>query len=116
MQELKTFLAKHLNGEMPEILITGENGDNRFLKFYESAENLMAEKTGVLRFKHMTGEYPTAASQAVSFACKVLQTNTFPQHSIKKKPAQSSFKTILIYNNYKGLQHSFMLVSNRFEN
>jgi len=111
MQELKLFLEKHLKNDAPEILITGENGDNRFLKYYKAAEKSMDNKTGILRYKHMSGEYPTASSQAVWLACNILQTQTFPEHAVKRKSANPPVKTILIYNNYKGVQHSFMLVS-----
>ncbi len=111
VHELKNFLEKHLPGEKPDILITGENGDSRFLRYYEASEKLMNESVGVLRFKHMCGEYPTASAQAVWMACVILNGENIPEHMIKKKSPGSSFKNILIYNNYKGAQHSFVLVS-----
>ncbi|PBQ31187.1 hypothetical protein CNR22_05210 [Sphingobacteriaceae bacterium] len=110
--ELKSFLQEHLKGESPDMLITGENGDNRFTHFYEDAEKLMHEETTILRFKHMSGEYPTASGQAVWLACQILQGQAIPKHTIKKEGTGNNFKNILIYNNYKGLQHSFMLLTN----
>lgn len=111
IEELQVFLNKYCADEKPELLITGENGDSRFLKFYESAEKLMDEKTGVLRFKHMSGEYPTASSQAVWLACRFLQKEAIPGHMVKKNSSHKIIKNILIYNNYKGAQHSFILIS-----
>ncbi|WP_317898299.1 beta-ketoacyl synthase chain length factor [Aurantibacillus circumpalustris] len=111
MQELKAFLAQHLKNESPDILISGENGDNRFLPYYEAAEKLVDKTTNILRFKHMSGEYPTASSHALWLALHILQTGSFPNHCVKRKSENRSFENILIYNNYKGAQHSFMLVS-----
>lgn len=111
MLELSLFVKKNCH-EKPDILITGENGDARFLNYYEAAEKLVEEKTAILRFKHMSGEYPTASSQGVWLACQVLQQQNYPKHCLKKGSLDGDIKTILIYNNYKGEQHSFMLVSN----
>jgi hypothetical protein len=113
MQQLQVFLEGNLKNEHPDILITGENGDNRFLYYYTSAEKLMNENTSVLRFKHMSGEYPTASSQALWLACNIFQNGTIPKHMIKKEGLNNGFKNILIYNNYKGAQHSFILASGK---
>ncbi|MEO6306092.1 MAG: beta-ketoacyl synthase chain length factor [Bacteroidia bacterium] len=111
IQELKTFLNEYLKNKTLDILITGENGDNRFLNFYGSVEKQMDKKTIILRFKHMSGEYPTASSQALWLACSILKTQSFPEHMIKKATENKEYRNILIYNNYKGAQHSFMLIS-----
>lgn len=110
MLELASFLNEHLKEESPDVLITGENGDNRFTPFYEAAEKLVSEKTTVIRFKHMSGEYPTASGQAVWLATQILHGKPYPKHAVKKEGEIKTAKTILIYNNYKGLQHSFMLL------
>lgn len=111
MAALKTFIETHLKDGGPELLITGENGDNRFLKYYTAAEKLVPAASGILRFKHMSGEYPTASGQAVWLACHIFKTNALAAHMVKKDPAAKAFKNILVYNNYKGSQHSFILVS-----
>lgn len=67
----------------------------------------------VARYKHMSGEYPTATAFALWIACQVLNGLTLPPHMVKQPgPAgQKGIKNVLIYNNYKGRQHSFMWVS-----
>jgi hypothetical protein len=59
----------------------------------------------------MSGEYPTASSQAAWLACEILKNKSYPTHMLKKAGDQNTVKKILIYNNYKGLQHSFILIS-----
>lgn len=108
---LDEFLKINLQkNEELDILIHGENGDSRFLMFYEMAEK-KAENATVLRFKHMCGEYPTASAQALWLACELSKNNNLPTHALKKKGSHLKNKNILIYNNYKGVQHSFMLLS-----
>lgn len=109
---LGDFIRQHFpSQESPDILISGENGDNRLLSFYLNSEELMGKETTILRFKHLCGEYPTASSQALWLGCYILATQTVPTTTIKKQPKLNPIKTILIYNNYKGLQHSFILLS-----
>ncbi|MBC7887749.1 MAG: beta-ketoacyl synthase chain length factor [Ferruginibacter sp.] len=111
-QQLKHFLHRHLPaGEKIDVLISGENGDNRLQKYYASCEKIMSDEAGILRFKHMCGEYPTASAMALWLACHIFQKNPIPRHMVKKNLPQKEFKNILIYNCYKGAQHSFMLVA-----
>lgn len=107
---LGEFIKQHF-AESPDVLITGENGDNRLLSFYLNAEELVGKETAVLRFKHLCGEYPTASSQALWLGCDILATQAVPIITIKKQSKLKPIRTILIYNNYKGLQHSFIVLS-----
>lgn len=108
---LKQFIAKHVPaGKKIDLLISGENGDNRTLKFYMDCEELMETHTAVIRFKHLSGDVPTSSAFGLWLACHVLQKNNLPAHMIKKPFVGSPCNTILLYNNYKGLQHSFMLI------
>ena len=117
---LRRFLDQHLPpGEKIDLLLTGENGDNRFLPFFTSCENVLGKNPGnlpdaapaVARFKHMCGEYPTAAAFALWLACQLFGDQPLPPHMLKRPSAKTGYKRFLIYNSHKGLQHSFMLVS-----
>jgi len=110
-QQLKLFLEKNTSAGQPiDLLLTGENGDNRTLPFYTACEELAGGSASIARFKHMVGEYPTASAMALWLACQVLQTQQVPQHMVKRN-SKTRYKNVLIYNNYKGLQHSFILVT-----
>jgi len=111
-KQLSYFLEKNLPARQKiDLLISGENGDNRLLKYYTAVENTLEDNITIARFKHMTGEYATVSAFAVWFACQILQTQNIPLHSLKKKSSQSNVKNILVYNNYKGSQHSFILIA-----
>jgi hypothetical protein len=99
-------------GEKIDLLLSGENGDNRLLPYYLSCEAI-CDAAWIARFKHMCGEYPTASAFALWLACQALQGQSLPLHMIKKQAAKANpvYKNVLIYNTYKGSQHSIMLVS-----
>jgi hypothetical protein len=59
----------------------------------------------------MSGEYPTAAAMGLWLCCEFFQGRSMPVHMLKRKGTAIGYKNVLIYNNYKGIQHSFMLVS-----
>lgn len=111
-EKLLDFINQYLpEGEKIDLLLTGENGDSRLLKYYTACESVLKENISIARFKHMSGEFPTAAAMGLWTCCKILQNQSVPDHMIKKNSGSSIYKNVLIYNNYKGVQHSFMLVS-----
>lgn len=104
---LQQFIQNHIPaGEKADLLISGENGDNRLLKYYAAAESLFDEHTAIARFKHMCGEYATASSVAVWLACH----SHLPTHTIKRGTQAGHFRNIIIYNNYRERQHGFILI------
>ncbi len=109
---LQYFLEKNLaNGDEIDLLLSGENGDSRFKKYFEMCESILAKNVQVARFKHMSGEYATASSMALWLGCRVLKEQQLPRHMIEIYTTKKAYKRILIYNNYKGNQHSFILLT-----
>lgn len=106
----KFLLRNGFPGEKIDLLITGENGDARIEKYYQLVESLFSEETSIARFKHLSGEYCTASSFGFWLATEILRTGKI-QEIILKKKGKAFVKNILFYNNYRGLQHSFMLLS-----
>lgn len=105
---LANLLSQHLpTDEKIGLLITGENGDNRLMGFYKRIERFFETGTTVARYKHLSGEFPTSTGFALWMACCPTQ---LPGHCIKTGTISSGESNILIYNNYKGLQHSFILL------
>lgn len=109
---MKNFLDLHLpEDDTIDLILSGENGDIRMLHYYESCEALLNKDIPVVRFKHMTGEFATASGQALWLACYIFQHQIIPAHMLKKNIPFTSVRNILIYNNYKGYQHGWTLVS-----
>ncbi|RYY27722.1 MAG: hypothetical protein EOO04_09300 [Chitinophagaceae bacterium] len=100
----------------PSLYMSGENGDSRMVPFYSACESQM-DRVPVARFKHISGEFATASAIGLWLTVQILRTKTVPLHMWKKQPPDletntlSSLNKILIYNNHKGVQHSFFLCS-----
>jgi 3-oxoacyl-(acyl-carrier-protein) synthase len=111
-QQLELFLQKNLAAdEEIGVFISGENGDNRTLPFYTTCETLLADDTAIVRYKHMTGDYATASALGLWYACQFIQNQQVPAQMFKNNPSKINYRNILLYNNFKGLQHSFILIS-----
>jgi hypothetical protein len=109
---LKKFLTDHLPaGEMPDLLLTGECGDERLDPYYQSVESCFQESVPVARFKHLCGEYCTASSFGCWLSIQILETGFVPASLIKKNASVKPVRRILMYNNYRGAQHAFILIS-----
>jgi hypothetical protein len=109
-EQLGQFLEKYLPGNTkPDLLLTGENGDNRLQHFYHSCELVAGNDVPVARFKHLCGEHPTAIGFGCWLATEIINTNKLPANMIKKG-TPANIERLLMYNNYKGIQHSFMLL------
>ena len=109
-QQLENFLRQHVPaGETIDLLLSGEDGDARLLRYYNACEAVMDPATPIARFKHMTGEYATASAAALWLASYLLQSQSLPAHMLKSASAPAAIRRILIYNCHKLRQHSFIL-------
>jgi hypothetical protein len=98
---LENFLSTHLPaGQGIDLLISGENGDARLNNYYEACEQIVSQFAPVLHFKRFCGEYPTASAFALWMA--------YYQFSQANSDRDRNY---LIYNTYKGRQHSFILLT-----
>ena len=110
--ELKSFIENNFEKEQkPDLFLTGENGDNRLLKYYSACESVLPD-INTIRYKHMSGEYPTTSSFALWLCCHILGCHQIPAHMNKKAKKPEKIKNIILYNNYKGMQHVFAIVGN----
>jgi Beta-ketoacyl synthase, N-terminal domain len=108
----KKFLSENFaEDEMPDLLLTGENGDERLLKYYGAVESAVQDTVPVARFKHLCGEYCTASSFACWLSFQILKDGCIPPLVLKKNATVKPVKRILIYNNYRGAQHAFVVIS-----
>jgi Beta-ketoacyl synthase, N-terminal domain len=112
LKTLKTFLSENSEADQwPDLLLTGENGDERLLHYYKAVESQFDNSVPVARFKHLCGEYCTATSYACWLAIQIFRTGKIPALLIKKPGTSKPCRRILIYNNYRSVQHAFILVS-----
>ncbi|WP_346315973.1 beta-ketoacyl synthase chain length factor [Chitinophaga sp. YIM B06452] len=95
-QSLQTFLSSHnLAPEEIDLLVSGRNGDAQFNHFYDGVEKRFTDAK-TFYFKPYCGEYDTAGAFGLWAAVKQLE--------------QGPEKIALLYNQFYGEQHTFMLV------
>jgi len=109
-QHLNRFLERNgLNFSDIEGLILGYNGDEKANAWYDGVKSAFPETVALYTFKNACGEYPTASSFALWMAQQILQGNPIPDELILRE-SEISPRKILIYNHYRGIQHSFILL------
>lgn len=109
--QLRLFFEENkIDSTQIDLFLQGENGDSRLVKFYERAERALPRSVAVGRFKHLTGEFQTVTAIATWIAGYFLKTQHIPHHVFKNDAVINKLKKILLYNNYQGAQHSFMIL------
>jgi 3-oxoacyl-(acyl-carrier-protein) synthase len=96
-QSLEAFLAQH--GLIPadvDLLVTGQSGDANYDHYYHQLQSKYFRDTAATPFKHLCGEYDTAAAFAMWMAAQQM--------------LEQPLKHVLIYNHFYGQQHSFILL------
>ena len=113
---IEFITSNNLQNNPPDLYLSGENGDSRMMHFYAVCESQIG-KVPVARFKHISGEFATAAAIGLWLSAEILRSQQVPGHMWKydqPEPNATQIKPlhkILLYNNYKALQHSFILCS-----
>jgi len=93
-----------------DAIILGMNGDNRTDFWYQSVGRPFADSATVMTFKNLIGEYPTASAFAVYLSAHLLSGAPIPPQTLVKD-AGRTVRKVLVYNHFKGLQHSVILLS-----
>jgi 3-oxoacyl-(acyl-carrier-protein) synthase len=94
-----------------DLIITGKNGEMAGDKVYEAlSKSVFAEKE-CINYKHLCGEYPTAAAFAMWLAATTIKSGQVPAALNDKASGEKQIKKILIYNHYQGIHHSLSLLS-----
>jgi hypothetical protein len=104
---LQAFIKEH--GEI-DMVLTGRNADTNYDQYYQVVDTQLPA-TPQLPFKHLCGEYETAGAFALWLGAQLIKTKQLPSQwfpMLQQPPAQ--LRNILIYNNFFGEQHVFMLL------
>lgn len=107
----KLLEEKQLTPSDIDVVIYGINGDNRFDPVYYNLIDKYFKKSSAVYFKHLCGEYQTAAGFALWAAAKAIKTQNIPQAMFVHEPKHTTIKNILIYNTFLGTNHSVFLLS-----
>lgn len=104
------FLERNnLTNSSIDALVLGINGDVEFDSFYEEFSTPFGGIPQIY-YKHLSGEYDTASAFGVATAVKVLDEQVVPKIISWNTIQASKIKTILVYNQYRGRDHSLILL------
>lgn len=107
-EEASKFLNEN-NVNNIDLIILGCNGDVEYDVYYEDLKKAFTH-VQQLYYKHLIGEFYTASSFGYWLGAKVLKTQSIPDVAKLNSSTQKDFNSILIYNQYRGENHSFTLL------
>jgi hypothetical protein len=90
-------------------LVLGDNGDV-FDSYYDILASLFPKAIPNISYKQWSGEFYTASAFGLFLACEILKLKVIPSKWIQKNSSKSEIKTLLLYNQFKGRDHSFILL------
>ncbi|TDE31719.1 3-oxoacyl-ACP synthase [Flavobacterium ranwuense] len=110
--KIKTFLnANSLQISDIDAVILGYNGDVEYDTYYNTLSENAFVNTPQVYYKHLCGEFNTASAFGLWVGAKIIKTQQIPEILKVNTLENTEYKTILLYNQYKGIDHSFTLIS-----
>jgi len=101
---------KNLGGiEEIDALIVGINGDIRTDFWYHDMVKSNFENKTIITYKNLVGEHPTSTAFALKLAHDIIKYQIVPEQILLKN-SHKKIENVLIYNHFKGVQHSFIYV------
>ncbi|PSL47609.1 3-oxoacyl-(acyl-carrier-protein) synthase [Chitinophaga niastensis] len=94
-----------------DLIVTGRNGDIDQDEIYEEVAAALFPDHAEACFKHLCGEYPTAAAFGMWMANAVIAEQQVPEAAVFYGKAPEKIKKVLLYNHHQGTHHSLILLS-----
>lgn len=108
--QIESFLADNdTTKDDVDLVILGNNGDFNFDGYYNSLSEGYFKNTPQAYFKHLSGEFDTATGFAFWLAAKIIKKQAIPD-VVKLNVLEAKPNTVLIYNQYRGENHSLVLL------
>lgn len=109
--QIKNFLVENsLEINDIDAVVLGINGDINFDNYYEDISENIFKNTPQVYYKHLSGDYHTASSFGIWVASKILKLQEIPEIIRMNSVGKRDYKTVLLYNQYLGKDHSFILL------
>lgn len=110
-QHVLDFLQNNkLSPDDVDAVVLGRNGDGAHDGYYNTLEQGLFKQHTQLAYKHRTGEFHTAPSFAIHLAARVLERGAVPTAYLLRNPPSGIIRTILQYDQYRGVDHSLTLL------
>lgn len=93
-----------------DLVVLGNNGDVEFDGYYTELAEGIFKNTPQAYYKHLSGEFDTASAFGFWAGNKILKKQTVPKAIQLNSIAPKKLETILLYNQYRGENHSLVLL------
>ena len=108
--KIHAFLSESgLEPNAIDVVMFGYNGDVEFDGYYDGLAKGLFKNTVHVYFKHLSGEFDTASGFGFWLASKIIKEQHVPNAVHLNAVPISGLETILIYNQYRGENHSLTL-------
>jgi len=108
---LRILSTSGLSIDQLDAVILGTNGDVLFDRIYQEQGNSIFSTTPQLGYKHLCGEYYTSTGFALWLAANILKHQRIPPVVRFNDREPTRLQNILIFNQYRNVNHSFILLS-----
>lgn len=110
--KLKLFLNQNsLSSTDIDAVVLGYNGDAGFDDYYATLAKGVFAAIPQVYYKHLSGEFNTASAFGLWVASHIIKMQQIPQVLKVNTVEVKDYKYILLYNQYRGYDHSFTLIS-----
>lgn len=110
--KMMSFLEAHkLQVSDIDAIVLGFNGDVEFDDYYKILSENSFKNTPQVYYKQLSGEYNTASAFGLWVGAKIIKMQEIPEIISVNNLKKTAYKTILLYNQDKGIDHSFTLIS-----
>ena len=106
----KVFSDNSLSKTDIDIIISGENFNDINKEEYQKINNLF-DKSLIVNYKNIVGEYDTASAFAIWLASKIIEHQIVPNAILSNDYNDKQINNILIHNFSKEHNHSFILLT-----
>lgn len=111
LANLELFLKENsLSMADIDVLISGNNGDFEYDNYYSELTNGAFKNTQQVVYKHLSGEYNTVSAFGFWLGAKILKTQQIPSAVALNTIKTNGLELVLLYNQYRGKNHSFTLL------
>jgi len=111
LQKINSFLSKYnLQAQEVDFVVLGYNGDENYDALYQSVEQNIFNRNNILTYKQLCGEHDTSSAFATWLSTKMLKSDHVPSVLFKEKRSEKKVEKILIYNQFRNINHSLILL------
>lgn len=93
-----------------DAVVLGKNGDE-YDVYYQNLQDSILKNTIHTHYKHLSGEFFTASAFGFWTASNIIKHQEIPEITRLNSIKKATYKNILLYNQFKGKQHSFTLLT-----